>query len=175
MPGSTVRTQAAAKTRAPLTSTVHTRHTPMGVCSCAWQSTGMSMPRVRAASSTVLPEGTSTPRPSMLSSTVPMVIVTLIVDSLGHRAHVGRTVLVHDVRLDLVVEVLDDRPDGRRRDLAQPADGRLGHGMGQIGDEVEVLGAAPTGRDPDEDLRQLHRSHPARDALAAGLVAIEPH
>src|SRR5215470_6512518 len=174
MPGSAVRTHAAWNTRAPLTSTVQTRQTPIGVCSCAWQSTGMSMPTLRAASSTVLPEGTRMGLPSIVSSMVPIVWVTLIARSPGHRAHVGRTLPVDDVGLDLVGEMLDDRRDRRRSDLAQPADRRLAHSVGKLGDEVEVLTAPAARRDAHEELRQLDGPQPARHALAARFVPVEP-
>src|SRR5688500_3720121 len=101
----------------------------------------MSMPALRAASSTVLPDGTATARPSMVSCMIPTVAptVTLNAASRHPRADVGRTLSIDDVGLDLVVKMLDDRADGGGGDLAQPADGRLRHGMGEIGDELEIL------------------------------------
>ena len=70
IPSSAGRTQAAASTRAFLTSTVHTRHTPTGVWCWAWHRVGMSMPTPRAASKMVVPAGTVVSRPSIVSFTV---------------------------------------------------------------------------------------------------------
>jgi len=58
MPFSTGRMQAAARTRAFLTSTVQTRQTATGVWCCAWHSTGTAIPLRRAASKIVVPGGT---------------------------------------------------------------------------------------------------------------------
>lgn len=66
MPSSAARTQAAASTRPP-TSTTQMRQTPTGFSLASWQSTGMSMPASRAASNTVAPAGTVTEWPSMVS------------------------------------------------------------------------------------------------------------
>ena len=67
MPGSTTRAQAGAKTRAP-TSTTQTRHTPAGSCGGRWQIVGMSIPTARAASKIVVPGGTDTGLPSIVTS-----------------------------------------------------------------------------------------------------------
>jgi hypothetical protein len=55
MPGSATRTQEAAITRAPSTSTAHIRHTPTGSRPGSWQSVGIGMPAPRAASQIVVP------------------------------------------------------------------------------------------------------------------------
>src|SRR5438874_7688870 len=67
MLASTWRMQAAWATRAPLTSTAHTRQTATGESLGSWQSTGMSIPSVRAASQMVVPSGTVIVRSSMVS------------------------------------------------------------------------------------------------------------
>src|SRR4051812_42823637 len=46
------------------------RHTPTGSKRSSWHSTGMSMPACRAAAQMVVPSGTVTARPSMVSVTV---------------------------------------------------------------------------------------------------------
>src|SRR5262249_34837078 len=57
---------AAWATRAPLTSTAHTRQTATGCSRGSWQSTGMAIPDWRAASQIVVPSGTVTVCPSMV-------------------------------------------------------------------------------------------------------------
>ena len=69
MPSSASRTQEAAMTRAPSTSTAHMRHTPTGRSLGSWHSTGISIPACRAASQIVVPPGTVTWRSSMVRVT----------------------------------------------------------------------------------------------------------
>ncbi len=66
MPFSQARTQAAANTGAPV-STTHIRHTPTGSYRSSWQSTGMSIPAALAACQIVVPSGAVTWRPSIVS------------------------------------------------------------------------------------------------------------
>src|SRR5580704_8945218 len=68
MPGSTGRTHEAVSTRAPV-STTQSRQTPTGVSFCKWQSVGIGVPFVRAASNTLVPTATRTGRPSIVIST----------------------------------------------------------------------------------------------------------
>ncbi len=70
IPGSARRTQEAASTRAPSTSTTHRRHTPAGASFGSWHRAGTSTPAARAASKSVAPSATRTSRPSMLSVTL---------------------------------------------------------------------------------------------------------
>ena len=58
MPGSTGRTHDAVSTRAPV-STTQSRHTPTGVSFCKWQSVGIGVPFIRAASNTLVPAATA--------------------------------------------------------------------------------------------------------------------
>ena len=71
IPGSTGRTHAADKTRAPV-STRHNLQTPTGVSFCKWQSVGIETPFIRAASKTVVPAGTRIAVPSIVMSTSPV-------------------------------------------------------------------------------------------------------
>ena len=65
MPSSAFREHAGASTRAPSSSTTHTRHTFSGVRFSRKHSVGVSMPRRRAASRIVPPSGTVTFLPSI--------------------------------------------------------------------------------------------------------------
>src|SRR6266481_7853907 len=87
MPGSTRRTQEAARTRAPV-STTQSRQTPTGVWFCRWQSVGMLMPFMRAASKTLVPADTRTGWPSRMMSTKPGGVVTVVI--LGANANALR-------------------------------------------------------------------------------------
>src|SRR5713226_3905523 len=78
MPGSTGRTQEAARTRAPV-STTQRRQTPTGVWFCKWQSVGMLMPFIRAASKTLVPAGTRRDWPSSVMSTRPGGVITAVI------------------------------------------------------------------------------------------------
>src|ERR1700674_2449727 len=78
IPGSTGRTQDAERTRAPV-STTQRRQTPTGVWFCKWQSVGMLMPFMRAASKTLVPAGTRTGWPSMVMSTRPGGVVAVAI------------------------------------------------------------------------------------------------
>src|SRR2546426_889448 len=170
MPFSAGRTQEAVSTRPPATSTVHTRHTPTGVWCWAWQRGGMSTPRLRAASKTRVPAGTSTAAPSMVSFTRGVGKPSA---SLGHRAHARRTAPAGNVVLDLFGEVGDDRLDRRRRHLPEAADGGEHHRLGQLVDQVEILALAAAVGDVFQDPDHLGRAQAAGDALAAGLVPEE--
>src|SRR5580692_8091851 len=68
IPGSTGRTHEAVSTRAPV-STTQSRQTPTGVSFCKWQSVGIGVPFILAASKTLVPAGTRTGRPSNVIST----------------------------------------------------------------------------------------------------------
>src|SRR5712691_8207926 len=84
MPGSTGRTQDAARTRAPV-STTQRRQTPTGVWFCKWQSVGMMMPLMRAASKTLVPAGTRTGWPSRVTSTKAGGVAAVVI--LGANSH----------------------------------------------------------------------------------------
>src|SRR5277367_6781908 len=77
MPGSTGRTHEAVSTRAPV-STTQSRQTPTGVSFCKWQSVGIGVPFIRAASNTLVPEATCTGRPSIVISTNPAGVVAVL-------------------------------------------------------------------------------------------------
>src|SRR5260370_1669732 len=78
MPGSTGRTQEAARTRAPV-STTQSRQTPTGVWFCKWQSVGIETPFMRAASKTLVPSGTRTDWPSSVISAKPGGVVAVVI------------------------------------------------------------------------------------------------
>src|SRR5260370_10697959 len=78
MPGSTGRTQEAARTRAQVSRTQR-RETPTGVWFCRWQSVGMWTPFMRAASKTLVPADTRTGCPSSVMSTRPIGVVTVVI------------------------------------------------------------------------------------------------
>src|SRR5271154_3491700 len=81
IPGSTGRTQEAGGTRALSTSTTHKRQTPTGVSFCRWQSVGIVMPFMRAASNTLVFSGTRTALPSMVRSTILGGVVVVLTSS----------------------------------------------------------------------------------------------
>src|SRR5207249_6528817 len=70
------RMQAACKTRAPCTSTTHMRHTATGWSWGEWHRTGISMPALRAASYRVVPGGTATGLPSMVTVIVDVTVAS---------------------------------------------------------------------------------------------------
>src|SRR5579885_3327628 len=76
IPGSTGLTHAAARTRAPV-STRHNLQTPTGVSFCRWHDVGIATPFIRAASKTVVPAGTRTVAPSIVSSTIGVSVLTV--------------------------------------------------------------------------------------------------
>src|ERR1035441_7126566 len=104
------RMQEAVRTRPPA-STTHTRHTPTGVSFCWWHNVGMEVPLRRAASNTVVPAGTVTASPSMVS------VTSLMPLGLSHRAHAVRTTMIAYMYHQLIVEMLDhggNRSEERR-------------------------------------------------------------
>src|SRR5580704_3626041 len=81
MPGSTGRTHEAESTRAPV-STTQSRQTPIGVSFCKWQSVGIGVPLIRAASNTLVSAATCTGRPSIVISTGSgnlLIVLTILV------------------------------------------------------------------------------------------------
>src|SRR5919198_3125246 len=123
----------------------------------------MSMPDWRAASQIVVPAGTRTFRPSMLSSTV-VSDATLIAGSLSSKTHPRRTLVLVDMTFDLVAEMANHRGDRQGRRLSKAADRGQLHRLRELIDRVQIACGAPIMRDPLQHLHQLLRSHPAGDA-----------
>src|ERR1700740_749432 len=133
MPGSTGRTQDAESTRAPV-STTHNRQTPTGVWLCKWQSVGMAMPFMRAASKTLVPFGTRTDFPSIARSTIPGGAVVVVIlwpysharDFAGARrsaeANPARTLPFQNMCIDFRTKMLQHRLNRRGGNLAEAAD-----------------------------------------------------
>src|SRR5260370_26524670 len=150
MPGSTGRTQAAERTRAPV-STTHRRHTPTGVWLCKWQSVGMLMPFIRAASKMLVRAGTRTDWPSSVMSTKPggvIAVVILRTDSYalglartrcGGEAPPARTLSLQNVRIDLTAKMFQHGLNRCRHDLAETADGCKAHGLREFVEERQVI------------------------------------
>src|SRR5712664_3476598 len=188
MPGSTGRTQAAERTRAPV-STTHRRHTPTGVWLCKWQSVGMLMPFIRAASKTLVPAGTRTDWPSMVISIRPGGVVAVVISGAnsnalgfagaggGSEADSACALAFQNVRVNLGAKMFQDRLNRRGRDLTEAADRSKAHGLRELVEQREVgamleLGDAAL-RAPHEHVRHFLRTHTTRNTFTAGLVAIK--
>src|SRR6266478_1464869 len=142
MPGSTGRTQEAARTRAPV-STTQRRQTPTGVWFCKWQSVGIEMPFMRAASKTLVPAGTRTEWPSSVISTRPGGVVAVVMlgantNALSFaRARSGReadpagTLAFQDMGIHFGAKMFQHRLNRRRHNLAETADRCQAHGLRQ--------------------------------------------
>src|SRR5258707_531910 len=140
MPGSTGRTQEAARTRAPV-STTQSRQTPTGVWLCRWQSVGMLIPFMRAASKTLVPAGTHKDWPSSVMSTKPGGVVEVVIlganaDSLGFASARGGsetnaagTLAFQNVGVDFSAKMFQHGLNRRRHDLAEAANGSEAHGL----------------------------------------------
>src|SRR6266850_2862791 len=190
MPGSTGRTHEAARTRAPV-STTQRRQTPTGVWFCKWQSVGMLMPFMRAASKTLVPAGTRTDWPSIVISTRPGGVVAVVISganpsaldfaSTGSRSETdpAGALAFQNVCVNFGAKMFQHRLNRRGRDLAEAADRSKAHGLRELVEKREVGAILGFG---DAALRPAHehvghflRAHTARNAFAAGLVAIKTH
>src|SRR5688572_15854203 len=111
----------------------------------------MSTPANFAASRMLVPSGTTTCRPSMVSVTCFTSAMDGIVARSGRRARGarrrgggGRAAVAHHARrglqlgLELVPELLETGDHGRRAAVAQHADGLAGHVVGDREQRVEV-------------------------------------
>src|SRR6266849_11165591 len=133
MPGSTARTQEAARTRAPV-STTQRRQTPTGVWFCKWQSVGMLMPFMRAASKTLVPAGTRTDWPSIVMSTRPGGVVAVVISGANSDAlcftgaggwsetNTAGALAFQNVCVNLGAKMFQHRLNRRGRDLAESTD-----------------------------------------------------
>src|SRR5713226_4262044 len=190
MPGSTARTQEAERTRAPV-STTQRRQTPTGVWFCRWQSVGMLMPFMRAASKTVVPAGTRTGWPSRVMSTRPGGVVAVLIlwadpyalgfvgTRGGGEADSAWAFALQNVRIDFGAKMFEHGLNRRRGDLAEAADGSQTHGLREFVEERQI-GAILRFRDAalrpaNEHVRHFLRADAAGDTLAAGFVPIEAH
>src|SRR5713226_3910145 len=190
MPGSTGRTQEAASTRAPV-STTQSRQTPTGVWFCRWQSVGMLMPFIRAASKTLVPAGTRTAWPSRVMSTKPGGVVAVVIlranaNALGFagargggEADAAGALTFQNVGVDFSPKMFQYGLNRRWHDLAEAADGSEAHGLREFVEERQIstilrFGDAPL-RPARTHVRHLLRADAARYTLAAGFVAIEAH
>src|SRR6267142_285985 len=188
MPGSTGRTHEAARTRAPV-STTQRRQTPTGVWFCKWQSVGMLMPFMRAASKTLVPAGTRTDWPSIVTSTRPGGVVAVVIsgansDALCFTGAGGRSeadaagaLAFQNVRVNFGAKMFQDRLNRRGRDLTEAADRSKAHGLRELVEQREV-GAILWLRDAalcpaQEHVRHFLRADAAGNAFAAGLIAIK--
>src|SRR5690242_366164 len=89
------------------------------------------MPSLFAASITVLPCGTCTARPSTSMFSI------FVSDIRG-----DETLLVLDVVLELAAEMLDEALHGQRRGIAERADRAALDVVGNVGQQIEILGPA---------------------------------
>src|SRR5437016_348912 len=190
MPGSTGRTQEAARARTPV-STTQRRQTPTGVWFSRWHSVGMLMPFMRAASKTVVPAGTRTGWPSSVMSMRPGGVIAVVIlradsNALGFSGARGSAeadstgaFALQNVGVNFGVKVFQNGLNRRGRDLAEAADRSETHGLREFVEECEVgailrFGHAALCPAP-EHVRHLLRADAAGNALAAGFVAIEAH
>src|SRR5216683_514801 len=190
IPGSTGRTQEAARTRAPV-STTQRRQTPTGVWCCRWQSVGMLTPLMRAASKTVVPAGTRTGCPSRMRSTMPEGVVAVVIlwtnsNSLGFPgARCGSetnstgTSALQNVRIHFRAKVFQHGLNRRRHGLPESANRSEAHGLREFLEKRQVTAILRLGnpalRPAREHVRHFLRADAARDALPAGFVAIKAH
>ena len=86
----------------------------------------------------------------------------------------GAVVVYHVVKV-LVPEVLERALDRLAGALAQAAQGRMGDGVRQLLQKVQVLQRALVGDDPVQDLQHPLGALPAGNALAAAFVLGEVH
>src|SRR5882762_8936071 len=143
MPGSTGRTQEAARTRAPV-STTQRRQTPTGVWFCRWQSVGIVMPFMRAASKTLVPAGTRTDWPSIVISTRPGGVVAVVISRAdsnalrfagaggGSEADPAGALAFQHVRVNLGAKMFQNRLNRCGRDLAEATDRSEAHGLREL-------------------------------------------
>src|SRR5712692_772491 len=190
MLGSTGRTQEAASTRAPV-STTQSRQTPTGVWFCRWQSVGMLMPFIRAASKTLVPAGTRTAWPSRTMSTnaggvVAVVILRANANALGFagargggEADAAGALTFQNVGVDFSAKMFQYGLNWCWHDLAEAADGSEAHGLREFVEESEVGTVLRFGdaalRPARKHVRHFLRADAARDTLTAGFVAIEAY
>src|SRR5467141_692339 len=190
MPGSTGRTQEAASTRAPV-STTQSRQTPTGVWFCRWQSVGMLTPFIRAASKTLVPAGTRTDWPSIVISTTPGGVAVVVIlgadsDALGFSCARSRceadpagAFAFQNVRVDFGAKMFQDGLNRRGYDLTEPANRSEAHGLRELVEQRQIgavlrLGNAAL-RPAHEHVRHFLRANAAGHTFAAGLVAIKTH
>src|SRR5712692_9494701 len=190
MPGSTGRTQEAARTRAPV-STTQRRQTPTGVWFCRWQSVGMLMPFMRAASKTVVPAGTRTGWPSRVMSTRPGGVVAVLIlwadpYALGFTGACRRcetntagAIAVQNVSVNFGAKMFQHGLNRRGHDLAETADGGKAHGLREFVEEREISAILRYGyaalRPAHEHIGHFLRTDAAGNTFAAGFIAVEAH
>ena len=85
----------------------------------------------------------------------------------------SRTAVVDDVLIDRTREVFHHRGNGHGHNLSEPANRRLHHGGRKLFQDLHIFFSALPGGPAFEHLHQLLRTHPARYALAAGLITVE--
>src|SRR5687768_6400965 len=112
------------------------------------------MPSFAAASMTVLPSGTSMPRPSISSSIA-------MSDVMRHE-----TALVLDVVLELRAEMLDERAHRHRGGVAERTDRAALDVVGDVVQEVEILALALAVLDTVDHAVEPAGAFSARRALA---------
>src|SRR5258706_7074596 len=133
------------------------------------------MPARSAAAITNSPGFAGTARPSMVIDRSPFWSAT-------RRLRNPRGA-VDDVVLELITEVADRRRDGRHRRGSERADRGLpgrprdarADVVGQIHEEIEVVGTAVAVDDPLQDLLEPVRAFSTRGALATRLTREEAH
>src|SRR6201985_2207229 len=149
MPFSQARTQAAAKTGVPV-STTHIRHTPTGSKRSSWHSTGRSMPAALAACQIVEPSGAVTSRPSIVSVTVPVDSGAVIAIVRIIRLHLrlcqaealrsSRSWAAHSIQAAFLVVAIDHGPQPGRREPRLASRGERQRLLEQPGGQPVVLG-----------------------------------
>src|SRR6187397_3130011 len=122
------------------------------------------MPACLAASMMVVPLGTLTGAPSMVTFTSSSVIRL-------HRRHC-RLARALNVGLELVTELLNSAHDRGGAGVAQHADGFASHVVGEIEQQLEVFLLPLPRQDSLQDPHRPGRTLAALSALGAGFVGI---
>src|SRR5579872_354885 len=139
----------------------------------------MGMPFMRAASKIVVPWGTDTAVPSIVSCTCftglgfAGAVSALITFSRLAEADSSGAMTAHQVIFDDAGEMFHDRGDGDRHNLTESADRSLLHRGRKLVEKLHVLIGASAFGPAFHHLDHFLRSHAARNAFAAGFVAIE--
>src|SRR6266403_829385 len=149
----------------------------------------MLMPFMRAASKTLVPAGTRTDWPSIVTSTRPGGVVAVVISGAntnalrfagagsGSETDPAGALALQNVCVNFGAKMFQDRLNGCGCDLAEATDRSKAHGLRELVEQREVgtiLGFGdPALRPAHEHVRHFLRADAAGHAFAAGLVAIK--
>src|SRR3982751_3366918 len=126
------------------------------------------MPACFAASMMVVPLGTLTGEPSIVTVTNSSAITVV-----SHRCHCRLSGALN-VRFEFVAELLNAAHDGCCAGVAQHTDCLAGHVIREVQQELEMFLLSFPCQDALQDPHRPRRSLPALSALGARFVGIEP-